>query len=167
VKVVKMNSFPIFAFEDDNVKLMEAISKEELQVAMNSFLKDKILGPNGGTIKFFWGCRELIEDDLLKVVEELRKTEKVIVAFNSIIVALIPRKENFAHFHDFRPISPCNYIYKIFAKIIALRVKRMPLSQFRMNSLGSHMVGKFMMSWEFLNKACIQSKPRDMLVFFI
>lgn len=45
------------------------------------------------------------------------------VAINSTFVALIPKLDNPSTFNDFRPISLCNCIYKIIAKIIANRLK--------------------------------------------
>ena len=40
--------------EDDNADLMEVISEEELNVVLSNFKKDKIPGPDGWTIEFFW-----------------------------------------------------------------------------------------------------------------
>jgi len=41
--------------------------------------KDKILGPNGCTAEFFLGISELLGDDLLRVVEEVRLSEKLLI----------------------------------------------------------------------------------------
>jgi hypothetical protein len=47
------------------------ISKEELKAILDSFQKDKIIGPNGWTIEFYVDFYvNLLEDDLLKIVEE-------------------------------------------------------------------------------------------------
>jgi len=44
-------------------------------------------------------------------------------AFNSPFIALIPKSDSPLTFNDFRPISLCNCIYKIIAKIIANYLK--------------------------------------------
>jgi hypothetical protein len=45
--------FPSFVFEDDNASLMEVFSKDELQVVIHCFQKDKNLRPNEWPIDFF------------------------------------------------------------------------------------------------------------------
>lgn len=44
-------------------------------------------------------------------------------AFNSTLIALIPKVDKPQSFDDFRPISLCNCVYKITSRIIALRIK--------------------------------------------
>jgi hypothetical protein len=48
---------------------------------------------------------EVIEDDLLRVVEESRSKGKVLGVFNSTFIALIPKKDKLVSFDDFNPIS--------------------------------------------------------------
>ena len=42
---------------------------------------------------------------------------------NYTFLEQIPKKQKAQSFNDFRPISCCNMIYKIIAKVIALRIK--------------------------------------------
>ena len=39
-------------------------------------------------------------------------------SLNSTFIALIPKKDKPLSFVDFRPISPCNLVYKLISKII-------------------------------------------------
>lgn len=44
-------------------------------------------------------------------------------AFHSTFLTLIPKNDTPSYFDDFRPISPCNSIYKIIAKVIENHIK--------------------------------------------
>eukprot|EP00253_Pinus_taeda_P035974 PITA_35974 len=102
---------------------MNEVSKEEVESVIKSMAKDKSPGPNGWTIKLFQHFFDKIGAKLIEVVEESRKKGAVYSPFNATFVALIPKKEVLESFEDFRPISLCNSIYKIIAKVIAVRIK--------------------------------------------
>eukprot|EP01018_Ginkgo_biloba_P002192 Gb_33330 [translate_table: standard] len=136
-EVVKMSSFfPSFVGEEDNVSLTKEITVDELQGVMVSLQKDKSPGPNGWTVEFLLGCFYFIETDLLRVIEESRSLAKMLFAFNSTFIALIPKTDNPESFEDFRPISLCNCIYKILAKIIAMRIKKVLSNSISKEQLG-------------------------------
>ena len=44
--------------------------------------------------------------------------------FNSTFIALIPKIDLPKSYEDFRPISLCNYIYKIIGKIISVHIRK-------------------------------------------
>ena len=62
--------------------------------------------------------------DLLRVVDDSRKYGKVPATFNSTFIALIPKIDLPKSFEDFRPISLCNFCYKIIGKIISMRIRK-------------------------------------------
>ena len=124
VEVVKMTTFfPSFVNDMSNESLMEEVAKEDLRVVLHSFQKHKSPRPDGWPAEFFLGFCDLIEDGLIKVIEESRVNGKIFGAFKSNFKSLIPKSANPSSFEEFRPISLCNCIYKIIAKIIARRVK--------------------------------------------
>ena len=54
-EVIRLSQmFPRFVDEEENGVLMKEVSEEELKEVMGSFQKDKIPGPDGWTIDFFW-----------------------------------------------------------------------------------------------------------------
>ena len=73
-------------------------------------------------IKVFFN---LLGKDLLMVVEEYRLYSKVLGAFNSTFLAMIPKKYVPKYFEYFRPISLCNGVCNIISKIIARILKPM------------------------------------------
>jgi hypothetical protein len=65
----------------------------------------------------------MMEEELLRAVEESRVSGKILGALNSIFIALIPRMNEPIFFEDLRPISICNLVYKLISKIVANRLK--------------------------------------------
>ena len=62
--------------------------------------------------------------DLLRVIEESMKSGKIPAIFNSTFIALIPKSDCPSTFDGYRPISLCNFSYKIIGKIISTRIKK-------------------------------------------
>jgi hypothetical protein len=118
------NSFPSFVNEEDNQGLDKG--GWERRIVSNlykSFQKDKSPGLDGLPMEFFLGCYDFIEEYLQRVVETTRTQGKMLGAFNTTFLALIPKEDNPTTFEKFRPISLCNCIYKIISKVIARRLK--------------------------------------------
>ena len=90
---------------------------------LHSFQKGKTHGPNGWPIEFYLGFFDVIGPDVLKVVEESRVNGHIHNPINSTFIALIPKTDNSSSFEYFRPISLCNYLYKIISKVINRRLK--------------------------------------------
>jgi len=106
-----------------NEGFIKPISEEELLRAIKSFKKDKSLGLDGWPIEFFSHFFDLLKTDLLQMVEAFRVSSSIHSATSSTFIALIPKKNRSESFHDFRPISLCNIMFKLISKIIAERMK--------------------------------------------
>jgi hypothetical protein len=117
-KDVKCNQdFPEIHMND---ALHEEISNKDILSTLSSFQKGKSSGLDGLTVEFYLGLYDLLKDDILKVAKESKKSRKIVGSFNATFLALIPKNKEAISFEDFRPISCCNLIYKLIAKIIAL-----------------------------------------------
>eukprot|EP00253_Pinus_taeda_P010417 PITA_10417 len=114
--------FPRFVEEEEAEDLSRPVSKEEVEAAMKIMAKDKSPGPDGWTIELFLFFFDVIGSEITDVIEESRMKGEVYRPFNATFIALIPKKEDPGIFEDFRPISLCNCIYKIIAKVIAIRI---------------------------------------------
>ena len=80
--------------EEMNNSLKEEITKEELEKIVHSFQKGKSPGLDGLTIEFFQEFYDLVKEDLLKVVQESQRAEKVLGALNTTLLDLSPKKQN-------------------------------------------------------------------------
>eukprot|EP00253_Pinus_taeda_P011302 PITA_11302 len=114
--------FPRFIEEGMDDELSVPVSKEEVEAATKSMGKDKSPGPDGWTVELFLHFFDLIGSDIADVVEDSRLRGEIYKPFNSTFITLIPKKDDPESFEDFRPISLCNCIYKIIAKVIAVRL---------------------------------------------
>ena len=67
---------------------------------------------------------DVLGEDLLRVIESSRISGKIPGVFNSTFLALIPKIDSPLSFEDFRPISLCNFVYKIIARDISIRIRK-------------------------------------------
>ena len=86
---------------------------------------DKSPGPDGIPVEVYRSLFYILGEDLLRVVEDSRKYGKITTVFNTTFIALIPKVDNPNSFEEFRPISLCNYIYKVIGKIISIRIRKL------------------------------------------
>jgi hypothetical protein len=81
--------FPRLVNEEDNERMFMSVTKEELLYVLSTFKKDRSLGLDGWTVEFFLDFFDLLGEDLLQVVEEVRRSRKVPVNINTTFIALI------------------------------------------------------------------------------
>jgi hypothetical protein len=127
---------PSFVTDQGNQDLFAEVTEKELNETLQIFQRDKSPGPDGWTIKFFRGFYDLLSKDLLKVIEESRTNGRIHGPFNSNFISLIPKVNDPQTFDDYKPISLCNCIYKIIAKIIARRIKPLLSKAISMEQFG-------------------------------
>jgi hypothetical protein len=58
------------------------------------------------------------------MVEDTRISGRIPHILNSNFLVFIPKMDNPETMDDFRPISLCNYTYKIISQVIARRIKK-------------------------------------------
>lgn len=77
-------------------------------------------GIQGGFYQHYWPiCREVLSNFILNFFG----SGTLHPSMNNTFIVLIPKKKNVCHVIDFRPISLCNFSYKIISKIIATRLQ--------------------------------------------
>ncbi|GKB72076.1 RNA-directed DNA polymerase, eukaryota, partial [Tanacetum coccineum] len=103
-------------------KLELQISREEIKRAVWDYGGDGAPGPDGFTFKFFTAFWDLLEDDVVRFVQEFFCSHTIPKGCNSSFIALIPKVSNAKFVSYFRPISLIGCQYKIISKILANRL---------------------------------------------
>ena len=86
----------------------------------------KAPGPDGMPPMFFQHFWPMIEGDVTHSVLSWLNSGTIPHPLNHTFITLIPKKKNPNVVSDYRPISLCNVLYKIFAKVLANRLKKIP-----------------------------------------
>ena len=106
--------------------LEEQFSKEEIRAAVFDLGGDRAPGPDGFPIIYFQHFWDMLEDDLF-VFNEFCENGVLVRELGASFLALIPKKHGALSVKDFRPISIIGSIYKILAKVLANRLRKVLL----------------------------------------
>lgn len=109
---------------DDVSGLEQPFSEEEVLVALRSLSGDKAPGPDGFSLAFFQHCWEVIKKDVTEVFHFFHAHMRFEKSFNASFITLIPKKMGASDLKDFRPISLIGSVYKIIAKVLAQRLRK-------------------------------------------
>ena len=121
MKIISL--FPSYISHENWSTFTSKVSLLEVERALKSFKKDKSPGPDGFPVEFFLAFFDLMGEELVNLVEDSRLAGRVLPSLNSTFITLIPKSDKPSTFADFRPISLCNLIYKLIAKVAALHLK--------------------------------------------
>ncbi|XP_058092672.1 uncharacterized protein LOC131239131 [Magnolia sinica] len=113
---------PTIVTSQMNEDLLCPLTIEEVKAAADSIPQDSAPGPDGFSGSFFSSCRDVIGNDIFAAANDFLAGGPLPRAFQCTLICLIPKKSNPEHIGDFRPISLCNIIVKIFSKVIASRL---------------------------------------------
>ena len=114
----------------ERVWLERKFEREEILQVVKELEGDKASGPDGFTMAFYHHCWRVVEKDILAIFEEFFQHCKFEKSFNATFIALIPKKIDAFNVRDFHPISLVGSVYKILAKVLAIRL-RVVLDQWR------------------------------------
>ncbi|XP_039067947.1 uncharacterized protein LOC120213999 [Hibiscus syriacus] len=101
------------------------ITDEEIKNAFFSQGNDKAPGSDGYTPFFFKSTWSMVGEDVIKVVKYFFHNSFILPAFNSTIIALVPKITNHSKVKDYRPISCYSVVYKAITKILVKRLTNM------------------------------------------
>ncbi|KAJ9674856.1 hypothetical protein PVL29_024033 [Vitis rotundifolia] len=85
---------------------------------------DKAPGPDGVTAAFWHTCWDFAKEEILEMFKEFHENGSFLKSLNNTFLVLIPKKYGAEDLGDFRPISLLGGLYKLLAKVLANRLKR-------------------------------------------
>lgn len=107
-----------------NLALLVEFSKNEIKDVVFQMNGLGIPGPNGFLAYLYQKNLPSVGKDVCKFVLDMLNFRTSLEWINQTYITHIPKVKNTQRVGDFRPISLCNVIYKIVAKTLANRLKR-------------------------------------------
>uniref|UniRef100_A0A5B7BZB7 Reverse transcriptase domain-containing protein n=1 Tax=Davidia involucrata TaxID=16924 RepID=A0A5B7BZB7_DAVIN len=106
-----------------NTSLLRPFTREEIYTALSQMHPTKVPGSDGMSALFFQKYWHIVGDQVTAAILDCLNGGSFLSKINFTHIVLIPKTqcpEDMAHF---RPISLCNVVYKIVAKVLANRLK--------------------------------------------
>ncbi|XP_019228498.1 PREDICTED: uncharacterized protein LOC109209643 [Nicotiana attenuata] len=105
-------------------ELIKEITHEEVDEAVRDMPNDKAPGVDSYPIEFFTKHWMIVRQDIYEVVSFFFQNGKMKPAWNCTAITLIPKVPAPTTVKDYRPIACCTTLYKIIAKILTKRLKK-------------------------------------------
>ncbi|KAL6336179.1 hypothetical protein AAG906_011061 [Vitis piasezkii] len=85
---------------------------------------DKAPGPDGFTMAFWQSCWDFLKEEVVELFKEFYDQKSFSKSLNTTFLVLIPKKGGVEDLGDFRPISLLGGLYKLLAKVLANKLKK-------------------------------------------
>jgi len=108
--------------EEENEILCAPFSEDETKEAIFSCYGEGAPRPDGLPFLFYQKFWDLIKHDIVRMFQDFHKGELSLRRLNFAMLTLIPKVDNAKSIKFFRPISLINYSFKIFSKVLTLRL---------------------------------------------
>ncbi|WKA01615.1 hypothetical protein VitviT2T_019886 [Vitis vinifera] len=110
--------------DKETARLKEVFSEDEVFLALSNLNGDKAPGPNGFPLSFWQFCWDFVKEEVMGFLKEFHEHGRFVRSLNSTFLVLIPKKAGVEDLRDFRPISLVGRLYKLLAKVLANRLKK-------------------------------------------
>ncbi|RVW91675.1 LINE-1 reverse transcriptase-like [Vitis vinifera] len=109
---------------EEAARLEEAFIEEEVFSALSDMNGDKAPGPDGFSLSFWQFNWEFVKVEVMGFFKEFHERGRFVRSLNSTFLVLIPKKAGAEDLRDFRQISLVGGLYKLLAKVLANRLKK-------------------------------------------
>ncbi|XP_042958141.1 uncharacterized protein LOC122293703 [Carya illinoinensis] len=103
--------------------LSKPFTREEVRGAVFQMNPLGSSGPDGLPAHFYQKHWEVVGEEVYSYALEVLNCSRSLQDVNDTYISLIPKVKNPKKLAEFRPISPCNVLYKIVSKTLANRMK--------------------------------------------
>uniref|UniRef100_A0A670I0Q6 Reverse transcriptase domain-containing protein n=1 Tax=Podarcis muralis TaxID=64176 RepID=A0A670I0Q6_PODMU len=111
--------------QDKQTSLNYKITQQEIESAIQNMQLGKSPGPDGLTSKYYKTLKEYLVQPLMEVCNQIMEGKGAPESWREAFITLIPKLESEkTQLKNYRPISLLNVDYKIFADILANRLKK-------------------------------------------
>ena len=98
--------------------------EEEVHYALMDMNGDKAPGLDGFTMAFWQNCWDFVKEEVIEMFKEFHEQSSFLKSLNTTFLVLLPKKGGDEDLGDFRPISLVGGLYKLMAKVLANRLKK-------------------------------------------
>ncbi|XP_015166869.1 uncharacterized protein [Solanum tuberosum] len=117
-----LQHLPTLVTPDQNQKLQEMPTLEELKQVMFAMNPNSAPSPDGIGGKFYQACWNIIKEDRLAVVQYFFCGHIMPKLMSHACLVLLPKKEQPNNFSDLKLISLSNFSNKIISKLLSMRL---------------------------------------------
>ncbi|KAK1319963.1 hypothetical protein QJS10_CPB04g01501 [Acorus calamus] len=110
---------------DQAEKLIAPFTEAEIESAVRRLPPNRAPGPDGFSGEFYKAFWPIIRGDVIRAIHHFHQTAQLPPSWGSTHVVLIPKNSSPSTLKDYRPISICDTKYKLIAKLLVMRLKKL------------------------------------------